>query len=246
MKKNKTVLITGSSRGIGAATARRLASEGFIVVINYEKDEAAARRVYDEIREISPESLLVRADVRSDADVCRMFDEVESKLGMVDCLVNNAGIAGYKMIQDISDAEWSDMFDVNVHGAFRCVRRAAPKMIAAGRGKIVGVSSIWGVTGGAMEVHYSATKGAIIAMNKALAKELGWSGITVNTVAPGGVDTDMLAGFSAEELRGYCSRFPLGRLARPEEIAGVIAYLLSDAGDYITGEVININGGAHI
>ncbi len=97
-----------------------------------------------------------------------------------------------------------------------------------------------------MEVHYSATKGAIIAMNKALAKELGWSGITVNTVAPGGVDTDMLAGFSAEELRGYCSRFPLGRLARPEEIAGVIAYLLSDAGDYITGEVININGGAHI
>lgn len=243
---NKTVLITGSSRGIGAAAAKLLAQEGWNVIVNYEKDEHSANKVFAEVLEYSPSSLLIQADIRSEEAVSRMFDEAEAKFGMVDCLVNNAGIASYALFQDIGEAEWKDIFDVNVHGAYRCTRRALKKMISAKRGRIVSISSIWGVTGSAMEVHYSATKGAIIAMNKALAKELGPSGITVNTIAPGGVDTDMLSGFTEGELRDFCDTLPISRLARPEEVASLISYLLSDAAAYITGEVININGGGHI
>lgn len=242
----KTVLLTGGSRGIGAAIAILLAKEGYRVVINYEKNEEAARETLREVQRFQPDSMLYRADIRSENAVHAMFDEIERRFGMVDILINNAGIASNKMIQDIGEEEWLDIFDVNVHGSYRCIRRAVPKMVSAKWGKIIGISSIWGVTGGALEVHYSATKGAVIAMNKALAKELGYSGITVNTVAPGGVDTDMLSGLTREQIEAYCSEFPAGRLGKPEEIAATVLFLLSDGARYITGEVINVNGGAFI
>lgn len=247
---NEVALITGGTRGIGAAIAIEMAKAGYRLVLNYEKNDEAAHKTLKEVNRVRPSgaplNVLFKADIRNCSKVEEMFDFAEKCFGHVSVLINNAGIASNKLMQDISEEEWMDIFDVNVHGSYRCIRRAIPKMISAKSGKIIGISSIWGVTGGAMEVHYSATKGAIISMNKALAKELGYSGITVNTVAPGGVDTDMLAGLSREQIEAYCSEFPLGRLGRVEEIAKVVMFLLSEGAAYITGEVINVNGGAHI
>lgn len=244
--KRKTVLVTGSSRGIGAAIATMLAQENYNLVIHYEKREREAEDTFHQVKAQNPNVLLIKADLRSYEAVDRMFTQIEAEFGGVDILINNAGIASMKMFQDIDEDTWIDIFDVNVHGSYRCARRAVPNMIRKKYGCIIGISSIWGVTGGAMEVHYSATKGAIISMNKALAKELGYSGITVNTVAPGGVDTEMLGDVPKEAIEAYCSEFPAGRLARPEEIASVVKFLISDEARYITGEVLNINGGAHI
>lgn len=247
---NRVAIITGGTRGIGAAIALEMAKAGYRLILNYEKNDEAAKRTLEEVNRVrpsgTPPSALYRADIRSGEQVNAMFDFAERQFGFVGVLINNAGIASNKLIQDITEEEWKDIFDVNVHGSYRCIRRAVPRMISEKFGKIIGISSIWGVTGGATEVHYSATKGAIISMNKALAKELGYSGIAVNTVAPGGVDTDMLSGLTKAQIDAYCSEFPLGRLARADEIAKVVMFLLSDGAEYITGEVININGGAHI
>lgn len=244
--KRKTVLVTGSSRGIGAAIVKLLASEDYNLVVHYETRVTDAEKVFETVRKRNPDVLLIQADLRSTDAVDRMFREIESKFEGVDILINNAGIASMKLFQDIAEDEWLDMFDVNVHGSYRCARRAVPYMLRQKYGCIIGISSIWGVTGGAMEVHYSATKGAIIAMNKALAKELGYSGITVNTIAPGGVDTEMLADVPKEAIEAYCKEFPAGRLGRPEEVAGAVKFLIGDDARYITGAVLNINGGAHI
>ena len=189
---------------------------------------------------------MIQADIRKTTEVENMFNEIEKTFGNVDILINNAGIASIRFFQDITEEEWEDIFNVNVHGSYRCIKRAIPSMINNKYGKIIGISSIWGVTGGALESHYSATKGAIISMNKALAKELGYSGITVNTVAPGGVDTDMLSSVPKESIDAYCQEFPLQRLAKPEEIASAVKFLISKEASYITGHVLNINGGAFI
>ncbi|WP_308578141.1 elongation factor P 5-aminopentanone reductase [uncultured Parvimonas sp.] len=244
--KRDTVLITGASRGIGSAIAKSLAKENYNIVINFRENEIEAKRVFDEIKEYNSNVLMIKADIRKTEDVENMFLEIEKNFGNVDILINNAGISSVKFFQDITEEEWEDMFNVNVHGAYRCIKRAIPSMISNRYGKIIGISSIWGVTGGSLEAHYSATKGAIISMNKALAKELGYSGITVNTVAPGGIDTDMLKNISKENLEEYCSEFPLQRLGKPEEIASVVKFLVSKDSSYITGQVINVNGGAFI
>ncbi|MCI5998067.1 MAG: 3-oxoacyl-ACP reductase FabG [Peptoniphilaceae bacterium] len=244
--KRETVLITGASRGIGRETAKLLAKENYNIVINYEKNEISAKKTFEEIKEYNSNVLMIKADIRKKSEVDKMFDEIEKVFGNVDILINNAGIANTAFFQDISEECWKDIFDVNVNGSYRCIKRAIPNMISKKYGKIIGISSIWGVTGGALEVHYSATKGAIIAMNKALAKELGYSGITVNTIAPGGVETDMLSNVPKKSIEAYCSEFPLGRLAKAIEIANVIKFLVSHNADYITGEVINVNGGAFI
>ena len=244
--KRDTVLITGASRGIGSAIAKSLAKENYNIVINFRENEIEAKKVFDEIKEYNSNVLMIKADIRKTEDVENMFLEIEKNFGNVDILINNAGISSVKFFQDITEEEWEDMFNVNVHGAYRCIKRAIPSMISNRYGKIIGISSIWGVTGGSLEAHYSATKGAIISMNKALAKELGYSGITVNTVAPGGIDTDMLKNISKENLEEYCSEFSLQRLGKPEEIASVVKFLVSKDSSYITGQVINVNGGAFI
>lgn len=244
--KQETVLITGSSRGIGACCAKLIAKENYNVIIHYEKNEAKAKEVYDEIYKYNKNILMIKANLRKSKDVNDMFTEIEKRFKNVDILINNAGISNTSFFQDITEKCWTDIFDVNVHSQYRCIKRALPKMIEKKYGKIIGISSIWGVTGGALEAHYSATKGAIIAMNKALAKELGYSGITVNTIAPGAVDTDMLKNISKENLEYFSDEIPLRRLAKPEEIANLVKFLISDKANYITGEVININGGAFI
>lgn len=244
--KQETVLITGSSRGIGACCAKLIAKENYNVIIHYEKNEAKAKEVFDEIYRYNKNILMLKANLRKSKDVNDMFTKIEDRFKNVDILINNAGISNISFFQDITEESWTDMFDVNVHSQYRCIKRALPKMIEKKYGKIIGISSIWGVTGGALEAHYSATKGAIIAMNKALAKELGYSGITVNTIAPGAVETDMLKNISKENLEYFSDEIPLRRLAKPEEIANLVKFLISDKANYITGEVININGGAFI
>lgn len=245
MKQN-TILITGSSRGIGKEIAKLLAKENYNVIIHYEKNKENAKKVFDEIYTYNKNILMIKADLRKTNEVDYMFKKIEEKFKNVDILINNAGISDISFFQDIKEKTWLDIFDVNVNGQYRCIKRAIPKMIEQQYGKIIGISSIWGVTGAALEVHYSATKGAIIAMNKALAKELSYSNITVNTIAPGAVETQMLENIKKEDLDEYIKEIPLRRLAKPLEIAEVVKFLISDKANYITGEVININGGAFI
>lgn len=245
--KDRVVLVTGGSRGIGAAVAEQLAAEGYTVVICYEKNDEAAEKTLERLKRHNEDCIAVRADVRSADAVDRLFKIIDERFGGLYGLVSNAGIAAVDFFQNLEEEDWKDVFEVNVHGAYRCIKRALPKMISAKKGRIVFMSSMWGVTGGAMEGAYSATKGALIAMSKTLAKELSYSGITVNAVAPGGVDTEMLLDYhTPEQIQAYVDEVPAGRLARTYEIAALVSYLMSDAAGYMTGEVLNINGGFFI
>lgn len=231
---DKTVLITGGSRGIGAACARVFSRDGYRVVIGYNTSSDAAAAVSAETG-----AERVRADVSDAAQVSGMF----TAAGKVDVLVCNAGIAMQKLFTDMTPEEWRHIFAVNVDGAFNCCREAIPGMIRRGGGSIIIVSSIWGVTGAACEAAYSASKAALIGLTKALAKELGPSGIRVNCVAPGVIDTEMNASFSEEDMAALRDETPLCRIGSPEEVAETIAFLASDRAGFITGQVISPNGG---
>lgn len=230
----KKALVTGSSRGIGAATSRALAAEGWRVTLNYLNSRDGAEAL---AAELGTEAL--RADVADPAQVRELF----AAAGPFDLLVCNAGIAWSGLIQDMTDAEWRRIFDVNVNGMFHCCREAIPYMVEKKRGCIICTSSILGVRGGSCETAYSATKGAVISFVKALAKELGPSGIRVNAVAPGAVDTDMLSCFTAEDKAAMAENSALGRIGLPEDIARVTAFLASDAASFITGQILGADGG---
>lgn len=230
----KKALVTGSSRGIGAATARALAAEGWRVTLNYLNSRDRAETL---AAELGTEAL--RADVADPAQVRELF----AAAGPFDLLVCNAGIAWSGLIQDMTDDEWRRIFDVNVNGMFHCCREAIPYMVEKKRGCIICTSSILGVRGGSCETAYSATKGAVISFVKGLAKELGPSGIRVNAVAPGAVDTDMLSCFTAEDKAAMAENSALGRIGLPEDIARVTAFLASDAASFITGQILGADGG---
>ena len=234
----KVVLVTGGSRGIGAAVCRKFAAEGYTVAINYEKSEEKAKALADEIG-----GRAFRADVSDYAEVSKMFDEIEAQLGGVNVLVNNAAVSVVGLFQDMTDGEWERLFGVNVKGVFNCAKRAVGNMLGEQAGSIVNLSSMWGVTGGSCEAHYSAAKAAVIGYTKALAKELGPSGIRVNCVAPGTVATEMNARLSKEDLDALAEETPLGRIGTPEEIAEAVFFLASEKASFITGEVLNVNGG---
>ena len=229
----KKALVTGSSRGIGAATARALAEKGWRVTVNYlnsrEQGEALAAELGTEA---------VRCDVSDSAQVKAMFE----RTGGVDLIVCNAGIAWSGLISDMTDSEWRRIVDVNLGGVFNCCRAAIPYMVRRKAGSIVCVSSVLGVYGGSCETAYSATKGGIIAFVKGLAKELGPSGIRVNAVAPGAVDTDMLSCFTAEEKAGMIENIYLGRLGAPEDIARAVCFLAGEDGGYVTGQILGVDG----
>ncbi|MBO4939999.1 MAG: SDR family oxidoreductase [Clostridia bacterium] len=230
----KTVLVTGGVRGIGRDIALAFLKKGYRVCAVYSRDEESAKGIAQEGVEI------YRADVSKESDVQAVFQAVDS----VDVLVNNAGISLIKQIQDVTYEEWQRVMSVNVGGAFLCAREAAKGMIDKKSGLIVNISSVWGEVGGSCESVYSASKAALLGFTKALAKELGWSGIRVNSVSPGVIDTPMNAHFSPEEMQGLQEEIPMGRIGTGEDVAKAVLYL--EENEYVTGIDLPVNGGFSI
>ncbi len=241
--RRQTALVTGASRGIGRAIAKRLAQDGYNVVVHYHQQCEKAETLAEELRAFGTDVLLCQADVGDARQVERMVREAEREFQGVDVLVCNAGHALQKLLTDTTDGEWRRMFEVHVDGAFYCCRAVLPHMIRRQAGKIVTISSMWGVSGGSCEVAYSAAKAALIGMTRALARELGPSHIQVNCVAPGVIDTDMNAGLDDDTRRELREQTPLGRLGTPEDIAAAVAFLCSKDADFITGQVLLADGG---
>ncbi len=239
----RTALVTGASQGIGRAVALRLAGDGFAVAVHYHTHGEEALATCREIQANGGQAVCVQADVSDRAQVREMFAAIRRELGGVDVLVNNAGIAQIKLFQDIAEQDWDRMFDVDVKGMFHCCQEALSDMLHRKRGKIINLSSIWGLTGASCEVHYSAAKAAVIGLTRALAKELGPSGIQVNCIAPGVIDTPMNGSLDSETLRQLCDETPLGRIGTPQDVAEAIAFFASDSSDFITGQVLSPNGG---
>lgn len=241
---NRTVLITGASGGIGQATALAFWQKGCKVVLHYHTHGDTSKALCYDMNKTRPQSAIaLPADIADRRQIDALFDTVEKKLGTVDVLINNAGIAQQKLFTDLSDDDWNRMFDINVKGMFYCCQRAAPAMIRQKRGKIINVSSMWGQVGASCEVHYSAAKGAVIAFTKALAKELGPSGIQVNCVAPGVIDTPMNGHLSPDAIESLKEETPLGTIGAPQDVAESILFLGSPASDFITGQILAPNGG---
>lgn len=230
----KTVLITGASRGIGAATAKLFAADGYRVILNYCKNR-------EKVQALAAETggMAVCADVRDSAQVRAMF----SISGGVDILINNAGIAQFGLFSDLTESAWHEMLDTTLTGAYHCIQAALPHMLRQKAGRILNVSSIWGITGASCETAYSTAKAGLIGMTKALAKELGPSGIRVNCVAPGVIDTDMNANLTDADKTALKEETPLGCVGTPDDIARLLLFLAGKGGDFITGQVISPNGG---
>lgn len=239
----RTVLITGASRGIGRAAAVTFAKNGFDVAVNYRQSEDKAEALIDELKGYGVKAAAYCADVSDRSAVWEMFRKAEAELGKITVLVNNAGIAEQALFTDISEEMWNRMFDVNVKGAYNCTQAALPSMIHEKYGRIVNVSSMWGISGASCEVHYSASKAALIGFTKALAKEVGLSGITVNCVAPGVIGTDMNAAIPKEIMDTLKADTPLNRIGTPDDAAEAIFFLASDKAGFITGQVLSVDGG---
>lgn len=238
-----TAFISGASRGIGRAAALKLASLGYDLALNYHTNYEAVQNVQHEAQKYGVKVLLLAGDIADENNVREMFRKIGETFGGADVVVNNASFAEQLMFQDITYEKWRRMFAVTVDGAFFTVQNALPHMLHEKRGRIINISSMWGEVGASCEVHYSAAKGALIAMTKALAKELGPSGITVNCITPGVIDTEMNAHLSAEDLAELCEETPLGRLGSPDDIAETVAFLASAEAGFITGQIIGVNGG---
>lgn len=241
--KDMTVLVTGASRGIGAQIALRFASVGMNVVIHYMNSHEAANEIARNCMDLGAKVYTVTADLRYKEHIDRMKEKLESHGLHPDILVNNAGISHYGLLSDTDEEQWDNVMAVNLKGVFLCSQAFMPYMVSQRFGRIINVSSIWGITGGSCEVVYSAAKGGVNAFTKALAKELAPSGVTVNAVAPGAVKTEMMGRFDPEELRQLEEEIPAGRLALPEEISSLVYFLALPESGYITGQIISPNGG---
>lgn len=239
----KTALVTGSSRGIGRAVARELAHQGWAVGINYLHREDKAQELVEELTAAGCQAAAFQADVADGAAVASMVKELGETFSPVELVVNNAGVAGQSLFQDISDEMWNRYLAVNLGGARNTIKAALPHMISEKRGCIVNISSIWGQRGASCEVAYACAKAGIIALTRSLAMELAPSGIRVNCVAPGVINTDMVQVLGQETLDELAKETPLGRLGTPEDIAYAVSFFASERAGFITGQVLTADGG---
>lgn len=234
----QTVIITGASRGIGRECAKQFAKAGYNVAAVYHKSEAEAESLKAEIG-----CEIFKCDCAVYSEVCETVVEISSVFGGADVLINNAGIAEQALFSDITEAMWDNMFNVNVKSVYSFTRAALPHMIHNKYGRIINISSMWGQVGASCEVHYSAAKAAVIGFTKALAKEVGLSGVTVNCIAPGVIDTDMNAHLDDETMAYLKEETPMNRIGTPEDIARTALFLADKGSDFITGQIIGVNGG---
>ncbi len=234
----KRALVTGGSRGIGAALVGLLSERGWTVAFLYEKNDAAALSVSERTGAVA-----IRCDVASRDSVFRAFETAKSRIGAIDALAVCAGIAHFDLFQNVSESDWRRLIDVNLSGAAYCAQAVLPDMISRRRGAIVFTSSVWGVAGAACEALYSASKAGLIGLAKALAKEVGPSGVRVNAVAPGVINTDMNARLSESDMQSLRDETPLRRAGEPADVARAIEFLLSDESSFITGQVLGVDGG---
>ena len=241
---NKIIVVTGGSRGIGAEIVKHLSKLGYTVVLNYNKSQTCAKNVENELKKQGITVDTFKADVSQKEEAEDLIKYVLNKYGKIDVLINNAGVSQTKLFTEISDEDWQDMINNNLNSAFYCTRVTVKSMIKNKQGLVINISSIWGITGGSMEVHYSTAKAGLIGFTKALAKELGPSNIRVNAIAPGIIDTDMNKEYSKEEIEDVKSQIPLEKIGNTIDIAKCIEWLIKD--EYTTGQVISINGGWYI
>ncbi len=240
---SKTVLITGSSKGIGAATAILFAQKGYNVVINFNDSFESASLLCRSLTSNGFSVMTHKANVANRLEVELMVKETLYKYGSLDILVNNAGVAHQALITETDEIDFDRIIDINLKGVFNCCKAVIPSMVSRQSGKIINISSMWGQVGASCEVAYSASKAGVIGLTKALAKELAPSNICVNCIAPGLIETGMNSHLTLEELNDFVEQIPLGRMGNADEIAAAIEFLASDKADYITGQVLGINGG---
>lgn len=243
MLKGKCAIITGAARGIGKAIALKLASLGANIVLNYRSSEEDAKKVASEIENMGVEVLTVKGDISKKEDVENLIKEAKNKFEIIDIIVNNAGITKDTLILRMKEEDFDDVIDVNLKGVFNCLKAITPVMVKQKHGKIINISSVVGVAGNAGQVNYAASKAGVIGMTKSLAKELGARGINVNAVAPGFIETDMTSALSDKVKEEAKKNIPLKRFGTSEDVAGVVAFLASENSNYVTGQVINIDGG---
>ena len=234
----KTVLITGGSRGIGKSMVELFREKGYQVAFTYKNSENDAKSLAEKTN-----SLAIKADSAVAEDITRAVLLTREAFGEIDCLINNAAISSFSLLSDLSVEEWNETVAVNLTAPFLYCKAVIPEMVSRKSGRIINISSMWGLVGSSCEAHYSATKAGLIGLTKALAKELGPSGITVNAIAPGVIATEMNSRLSKEDVASLCDETPLMRMGKPEEVSAAALYLASDEASFITGEVLNISGG---
>ena len=240
----KTVIVTGASRGIGAAIVSLLAKEGYNIVLNYNKSEEIAKKMQREFTEKGYNVEIFKADVSKKEKVKKLVKFAIEKFNKIDVLINNAGISQTKLFTEITEDDWKNMINIKLNSVFYMTQEVVPYMIHEKNGLIINISSIWGSIGASCEVHYSVAKAGVDAMTKSLAKELGLSNIRVNSIAPGIIDTDMNKYLSDDELEEIKQDIPLGKIGSTLSIAKCVKWLIDD--DYTTGQIIEINGGWNI
>ena len=234
----KTVLITGGSRGIGRAMVELFSKSGYAVAFTYKSSENEAKSLAE-----STGAFAIRADNTSEGDVVHAVEACEERFGKIDCLINNAGISAFSLFTDITLDDWNEMLSTNLTGAFLYSKAVIPGMVSRKYGRIINITSMWGLVGSSCEVHYSTAKAGLIGMTKALAKELGPSGITVNAIAPGVINTEMNKALSREDMDLLIDETPLMRIGEPCDVASAALFLASDEASFITGDVLNVSGG---